>query len=91
MKNDPQNVEIDFVESRISDHSALEAIFNLVNKYESAGKTIKLKHLSQDCKNLMYKASPKFKEVIVEDIDDPRYHLAADPEKFTKPLSEYNL
>ncbi|MFD1062115.1 SulP family inorganic anion transporter [Winogradskyella litorisediminis] len=91
VKNDPDKVEIDFVESRVSDHSAMEAIFNLVNKYEAAGKDIKLKHLSTDCKNLMYKASPKFKEVIVEDIDDPRYHLAADPEKFTKPLSEYNI
>jgi SulP family sulfate permease len=91
IKNDPQNVEIDFIESRVSDHSALEAIFNLVNKYEAEGKTIKLKHLSADCKELMYKASPKFKEVIVEAVDDPRYHLAADPEKFTKPLSEYSL
>ena len=91
VKNDPQNVEIDFVESRVSDHSALEAIYNLVNKYEAEGKTIRLKHLSEDCKILMYKASPKFKEVIVEAIDDPRYHLAADPEKFTKPLSEYKM
>ena len=91
IKNDPQHVEIDFVESRVSDHSAIEAIFNLVTKYEAEGKSIKLKHLSTDCKLLMYKASPKFKEVIIEDIDDPRYHLAADPEKFTKPLSEYNM
>tara|TARA_R110002073_G_scaffold14998_1_gene60084 strand:- start:4411 stop:6033 length:1623 start_codon:yes stop_codon:yes gene_type:complete len=91
VKNDPDKVEIDFVESRISDHSALEAIFNLVEKYEAAGKSIKLKHLSEDCKILMYKASPKFREVIVEDVDDPRYHLAANPEKFTKALSEYKL
>lgn len=91
VKNDPENVEIDFVESRVSDHSALEAIFNLVNKYEAAGKSLKLKHLSEDCKALMYKASPKFKEVIVEDINDPRYYLAANPEEFTKPLSEYDL
>ena len=90
-KNDPQNVEIDFVEARISDHSALEAIFSLVNKYEAEGKSIKLKHLSQDCKVLLYKSSPKFREVIIEDIDDPRYHLAENPEAFTKPLSEYKL
>jgi len=90
-KNDPKDVEIDFIESRVSDHSALEAIFNLVSKYEAEGKSIKLKHLSEDCKILLRKASPKFEEVIIEDIDDPRYHLAADPEKFTKPLSEYNM
>ncbi len=91
VKNDPEKVEIDFIESRVTDHSALEAIFNLVNKYEAEGKSIKLKHLSEDCKVLLRKANPKFDEVIVEDIDDPRYHLAENPEEFTKPLSEYNL
>jgi SulP family sulfate permease len=90
-KNDPEHVEIDFVESRVSDHSALEAIFNLVNKYKAEGKSIKLKHLSEDCKILLRKGSPIFDSVIIEAIDDPRYHLAADPEKFTKPLSEYNI
>lgn len=90
-KNDPQNVEVDFVESRVSDHSAIEAIYNLVHKYEAEGKSIKLKHLSEDCKVLLYKSSPKFREVIVEDIDDPRYHLAENPEAFTKGLSEYKL
>jgi len=91
VKNDPDYIEIDFVESRVSDHSALEAINNLVNKYEAEGKTIKLKHLSEDCKILLRKANPKFEEFIIEAIDDPRYHLAENPEEFTKPLSEYNL
>jgi len=91
VKNDPDNVEIDFVESRISDHSALEAIFVLVEKYQAAGKKITLKHLSADCKVLLYKASPIFHQVIEEDIDDPRYHLAANPEKFPKSLSEYKF
>ncbi len=91
VKNDPDKVEIDFVESRVSDHSAIEAIFNLVNKYEAEGKSVKLKHLSEDCKILLYKSSPKFRDVIVEAIDDPRYHLAENPEAFTKGLSEYNL
>ncbi|MCG8881578.1 SulP family inorganic anion transporter [Tenacibaculum finnmarkense] len=91
IKNDPENVEIDFVESRISDHSALEALFLLVEKYQAAGKTIKLKHLSEDCKVLMYKASDTFKNVIIEDVDDPRYHLAENPEAFPKPLSEYKF
>ena len=91
IKNDPDHVEIDFVESRISDHSAMEAIFNLVNKYEDEGKSVKLKHLSEDCKILLYKSNPHFHQVIVEDIDDPRYHLAENPEAFTKGLSEYNL
>jgi len=90
-KNDPNSVEIDFVESRVSDHSALEAIFVLVEKYQSVGKKIKLKHLSADCKILLYKASPIFHQIIEEDIDDPRYHLVANPEKFPKSLSEYKF
>ncbi len=91
VKNDPENIEIDFVESRVSDHSALEAIFNLVEKYQKAGKKITLKHLSEDCKVLLYKASPIFHGIIEESIDDPRYHLAANPEKFEKSLSEYKF
>ena len=91
IKNDPIKVEINFIEARISDHSAIEAIFALVEKYQAANKQIILKHLSEDCKVLLYKASPIFKDVIEENIDDPRYHLAANPEKFTKPLSDYNF
>jgi len=91
VKNDPQKVEIDFVEARVSDHSAIEAIFALVEKYHAEGKTIVLKHLSEDCKLLLYKSSPIFSKVIEESIDDPRYHLAANPEDFPKPLSEYKF
>ena len=91
VKNDPESVEIDFVEARVSDHSAIEAIFALVEKYQAANKKIILKHLSEDCKILLYKASPIFTDIIEEDIDDPRYHLAANPEDFTKPLGEYKF
>lgn len=86
IKNDPENVEIDFVESRVSDHSAIEAISNIVGKYEEAGKTIHLKHLSEECKVLLTKGDDKFEKLIIQDIDDPRYHLAANPERFTKGL-----
>lgn len=85
-KNDPQYVEIDFIESRISDHSGLEAVKNIVQKYEENGKEIKLRHLSKDCKILLKTADPKFASMIVDDIDDPRYHLVEDPEKFKKGL-----
>jgi SulP family sulfate permease len=86
VKNDPDYVEIDFVESRVSDHSAIEAISGIVEKYHQAGKTIKLKHLSKECKILLYKRDDKFHDIIIEDIEDPRYHLAADPERFTKGI-----
>ncbi len=82
VKNDPNKVEIDFMESRISDHSAIEAVFNLVEKYEANGKVIHLKHLSEECKTLLKKSSSKFKDVIINDIDDPRYHVVENPEVF---------
>lgn len=75
VKNDPEKVEIDFLESKVSDHSAIEALFNLVEKYEKANKQIRLKHLSEECKDIMVKASPKLLSVIEENIDDPRYHV----------------
>ena len=90
-KEDPKKVYIDFANSHISDHSAIEAILNLVKKYEAENKTIHLKHLSEECKALLYKSDPRFHQVIINDIDDPRYHLAANPEEFPKSLSEYHL
>lgn len=77
VKNDPNKVEIDFLESKVTDHSAIEAIFNLVERYEKLGKQIKIKHLSEDCIGIMTKASPKLFRVIEESIDDPRYHVMA--------------
>ena len=82
--NDPDKIEIDFVESKVSDHSGIEAIFSLVEKYEAKGKKIILKHLSEECKILLIKASPKFVNIIEANIDDPRYHVVADPEEFGK-------
>lgn len=75
--NDPENVEIDFIESRVSDHSALEAIYSLVGKYEELGKKVKIKHLSEECQALMIKASPRLASSIEHAIDDPRYHVMA--------------
>ena len=75
VKNDPKNVEIDFIESKVSDHSGMEAITNLVAKYEKAGKKIKLRHLSPDCQDLLIKGNKHFSELIEKDIEDPRYFV----------------
>lgn len=77
VQNDPDRVIIDFMESRVSDHSALEALFQLVEKYEAAGKEVLVQHLSEDCQKLMVKASPKLAKVIKSNVDDPRYHVMA--------------
>ncbi|RUT78375.1 SulP family inorganic anion transporter [Ancylomarina longa] len=81
VENDPVSVEIDFIESRVSDHSGIEAIRNLVQKYESEGKVIKLKHLSEDCIKLLQRADDHLKTVIIRDIDDPRYYVVTDKMK----------
>jgi len=78
VKNDPDSVEIDFIESQVTDHSGIEALENLADKYIAAGKSITLKHLSPDCKALLLKANPGFEKVIEEDIEDPRYHVVTD-------------
>ncbi|MEM6523230.1 MAG: SulP family inorganic anion transporter [Bacteroidota bacterium] len=75
---DPNQVEIDFIESRVSDHSGVEAIDNLAHKYINQGKKLKLTHLSPECKMLLLKADPKFNDVIETSIDDPRYHVVTD-------------
>ena len=81
VEHDPQSVEIDFVESRVSDHSGIEAIRNMVEKYERAGKIIKLKHLSEDCIKLLQRADDHFSTVIICDIDDPRYYVVTNQVK----------
>lgn len=75
VRNDPDKVEIDFIESKVSDHSGIEAIWNLANKYMDQGKDIRLTHLSPECKNLLMKANPQFANVIESSVDDPRYYV----------------
>ncbi|MDA9563836.1 SulP family inorganic anion transporter [Flavobacteriales bacterium] len=77
-KNDPENIEIDFIESKVSDHSGMEALQSIANKYIKLGKKVKLTHLSPDCKALLLKANPNFESVIETSIDDPRYYVVTD-------------
>ncbi len=80
VSNDPNNIEIDFIESKVSDHSGMEAIKNLVNKYEKLGKKVTLKHLSPDCRKLLIKGNKHFEDIIETDIEDPRYFVVTDKE-----------
>ena len=71
---DPDRVIVDFANSRVVDQSALQAIEALAAKYEEAGKTIVLRHLSRDCHQLLSKAG----HLMVDSDDDPEYALAVD-------------
>jgi SulP family sulfate permease len=78
VKNDPAKVEIDFIESRVSDHSGIEAIERIIDKYLDAGKEVVLTHLSPECKAILNKANPGFAKYIQSSIEDPRYHVVTD-------------
>lgn len=77
-KNDPDKIEIDFIESRVQDHSGIEALRGVANRYLDLGKEIKLTHLSPECKDLLMRNNPEFDTIIESSIEDPRYHIATD-------------
>jgi len=74
-KGDPQEVVVDFYDSKVADHSGLEAIDALAERYERAGKRLQLKHLSQECRLLLEKAGDLVEANLME---DPKYHVAVD-------------
>ncbi len=73
--DDPDEVIIEFQNSRVADHSAIEAIDNLAEKYIKAGKKLHLRHLSPECAELLTKAGDL---VEVNVMEDPTYHVADD-------------
>ncbi len=72
-KDDTDDVTVDFKNSRVADHSAIEAIDKLADRYERANKRLHLIHLSPECSMLLKKAG-HFVEVNV--VEDPKYHIA---------------
>lgn len=72
---DPDNVILEFEHARVSDHSAIEAIDSLAERYLKLGKTLHLRHLSADCRKLLRKAGNMIEVNVME---DPVYHVADD-------------
>ncbi len=73
--NDPDEVIIDFQESRVVDMSAIEALNKITERYQKVGKRVHLKHLSPDCKRLLKNAD----EIIeVNVLEDPTYKVVVD-------------
>ena len=75
IENDPDEVIIDFGESRVADMSGIEALNKLTERYLNAGKTIHLKHLSEDCRKLLKDAEAI---IDVNIIEDPNYKVVYD-------------
>ena len=92
IQNDPEEVIIDFKESRVADMSGIEALNKLTERYAKAEKKIHLKHLSKDCIRLLENAD----EIIdVNVLEDPTYKVVADKVKkdieITRPFNMWEL
>ncbi|ROH97485.1 SulP family inorganic anion transporter [Chryseobacterium daecheongense] len=74
--NDPDEVIIDFKESRIVDMSAIDALNKLSKRYAQQNKTLYLLHLSEDCRKMLKNAEAVIEINIQE---DPTYKVM--PEK----------
>jgi len=73
--DDPDEVIIDFAESRVVDMSAIEALNKITERYQKVGKKVHLRHLSPDCRKLLKNAE----EIIdVNILEDPTYKLVVD-------------
>ena len=73
--NDPNEVVIDFKESRVVDHSAIDALNKITERYHKVGKKVHLKHLSEDCLALLNNASSI---IDVNYWEDPHYKVLSD-------------
>ncbi|NGP87094.1 SulP family inorganic anion transporter [Fodinibius halophilus] len=75
IEEDPDEVIIDFEESRVVDHSAIEALNKVTERYAKVGKKVHLKHLSSDCRDMLDNASAI---IDVNYWEDPKYKLVSD-------------
>jgi len=74
-ENDPDDVIIELQNSRIADHSGVEALDWLAEKYINQGKTLHIRHVSPECRKLLRKAGDLCEINVME---DPKYHVATD-------------
>jgi SulP family sulfate permease len=75
ISNDPNEVIIDFKESKIADMSAIDAVNKITDRYAKLNKTVHLQHLSADCRQLLKNAD---KVIEVNILEDPTYKIAID-------------
>jgi SulP family sulfate permease len=73
-KGDPAAVIVDFIDSRVADQSALQAIEDIAAKYQAEGKTLQLRHLSPECHRLLNRAG----QLVVASDEDPIYGVAVE-------------
>jgi sulfate permease, SulP family len=74
--DDPDDVIIDFHYSRVHDHSGIEAIKALAERYTRMGKTLHLVDLSPECAKLLDTAGDMVDVKVYEDLR--HWHIATD-------------
>ena len=75
VQKDPEEIIIDFKESRVADMSGIEALNKITERYRKAGKKVHLRHLSKDCVRLLKNAEDIIEVNVVE---DPTYKVVSD-------------
>lgn len=73
-KSDAKNIVIDFEKARICDHSGIDAIHAMSERYRTVGKTLHLRHLSADCRKMIQRAGTLVDIEVLP--DDPAYSVA---------------
>ena len=74
-KQDQEHIVIDFKNSRIWDHSGIEALQNITERYDKYYKKLHLLHLSKDCKELLGNAKNIVELSVIENLE---WHVADD-------------
>jgi SulP family sulfate permease len=74
-EEDPADVIVELQYSRIADHSGVEALDGLADKYIALGKQLHIRHVSPECRTLLRKAGDLCE---VNMLEDPIYHVATD-------------
>ncbi len=75
IESDPDEVIIDFKESRVADMSAIDALNKITARYSDMNKHVRLKHLSKDCRSKLEKAEGV---IVVTMEEDPTYKVVSD-------------
>jgi len=73
--NDPKDVVIDFENARVYDHSGIEAINNVTERYANQGKFLHLLNLNPECRELLDKADNIVEISVIDHLD---WHIADD-------------
>lgn len=76
---DPEEVVLNFSESRVWDQSGIESIVGVCNHYAKVNKKVSIIHLSRDSKILIEKIGNENINVVV-DKNDPVYHVVVENE-----------